>query len=56
MEKHSVKAVLIKQTKNFVRYEIKGDCMGTIYVPREIEAPVIELELIPRLSETGAEN
>jgi len=51
MHNHKIEAVLIKETKNFKRYKLGGDCLGTVYVPKEIKEQVIEVELSPRLKE-----
>lgn len=45
MKKLKAKAVLKKETKNYKRYEISGDCLGTVYIPRKITDQVIEVEL-----------
>jgi hypothetical protein len=55
MEKLKAKAVLNKETKNYKRYKISGDCVGTVYIPRKIEDPIIEVELDRSLSERIAE-
>lgn len=43
MERISAKAVFIKETRMYKRYEISGDCIGSIYVPKKINAQVVEV-------------
>ena len=45
MQKLKVKADFYKETRNYRRYKMSGDCLGDLYIPKNITDQVIEFDI-----------